>query len=361
MHHVGLVMECDYREGRTQDEAFAEAFEMARLADETGIDGVWLAERHFAAPRTPTDPGGAGIPSVSSVPLLMAGIIAARTERVRVGTGVSVLPLAHPIRLAEEAATVDNISQGRLDFGIGRSSFPRSYHGYDVPYDESRERFSEALEIILKAWNNYRFDHHGHYYNMDDVVVTPRPYQQPHPPIRIAANSIDTFGIVGQLGFPLVTGVRGQGLKQVADNLDLYRAAVKENGHDVDDVYVRMPIYVAESMEQVRADTEESTMRAFRRTADTYIRTVEAEGENASAERRQRAEQLLNTTYDDLLVDRVAYGSPDEVAERLTEIRDQLGLTGVIMEPNLGGTVPAERVQNSVKLYAEEVAPALRG
>ena len=360
MQHIGLVMECDYREGRTQDEAFDEAFAIAQLADDTGIDGVWLAERHFAAPRTPTDPGGAGIPSVSSVPLMMAGIIAARTERVRVGTGVSVLPLAHPIRLAEEAATVDNISRGRLDFGIGRSSFPRSYHGYDVPFNESRERFAEALDIILKAWNNYRFDHHGHYYNMDDVVVTPRPYQQPHPPIRIAANSIDTFGIVGQLGFPLVTGVRGQGLKQVSDNLELYRSAAKENGHDVDDAYVRMPIFVGESMEQVRADTEESTMRAFRRTADTYIRTVEAEGENASAERRQRAEQLLNTTYDDLLVDRVAYGSPAEVAQRLAEIREQLGITGVIMEPNLGGTVPAERVQNSIRLYAEEVAPALR-
>ncbi|MCY4417091.1 MAG: LLM class flavin-dependent oxidoreductase [Chloroflexi bacterium] len=360
MQHIGLVMECDYREGRTQDEAFDEAFAIAQLADDTGIDGVWLAERHFAAPRTPTDPGGAGIPSVSSVPLMMAGIIAARTERVRVGTGVSVLPLAHPIRLAEEAATVDNISRGRLDFGIGRSSFPRSYHGYDVPFNESRERFAEALDIILKAWNNYRFDHHGHYYNMDDVVVTPRPYQQPHPPIRIAANSIDTFGIVGQLGFPLVTGVRGQGLKQVADNLALYRSAAKKNGHDVDDAYVRMPIFVGESMEQVRADTEESTMRAFRRTADTYIRTVEAEGENASAERRQRAEQLLNTTYDDLLVDRVAYGSPAEVAQRLAEIREQLGITGVIMEPNLGGTVPAERVQNSIRLYAEEVAPALR-
>ncbi len=360
MQHVGLVMECDYREGRTQDEAFAEAFTVAKLADEAGIDGVWLAERHFAAPRTPTDPGGAGIPSVSSVPLLMAGVIAARTERVRVGTGVSVLPLAHPVRLAEEAATVDNISQGRLDFGIGRSSFPRSYQGYDVPYDESRERFAEALEIILKAWNNYRFDHHGDYYNMDDVVVTPRPYQQPHPPIRIAANSIDTFGIVGQLGFPLVTGVRGQGIGQVARNLQLYRAAAKENGHDVDDVYIRMPIYVSETMEQVRADTEESTMRAFRRTADTYIRTVEAEGEHASAERRQRAEELLNTTYDDLLVDRIAYGSPSQVAERLASIRDDLGLTGVIMEPNLGGTVPPERVQNSIRLYAEEVAPALR-
>ncbi len=360
MQHVGLVMECDYREGRTQDEAFDEAFAVAQLADESGIDGVWLAERHFAAPRTPTDPGGAGIPSVSSVPLMMAGIVAARTERVRVGTGVSVLPLAHPIRLAEEAATVDNISKGRLDFGIGRSSFPRSYQGYGVPFEESRVRFAEALDIIMKAWNNYRFSHHGHYYDMDDVVVTPRPYQQPHPPIRIAANSIDTFRIIGELGFPLVTGVRGQGLQQVANNLALYRTTAAENGHDVDDAYVRMPIYVGESMEQVRADTEESTMRAFRRTADTYIRTVEAEGANATEERRQRAEQLLNTTYDDLLVDRVAYGTPQQVAERLIEIRDQLGLTGVIMEPNVGGSVPAERVQNSIRLYAEEVGPALR-
>ena len=359
--HVGLVMECDYREGRTQDEAFDEAFAVAQIADDSGIDGVWLAERHFAAPRTPTDPGGAGIPSVSSVPLMMAGIVAARTERVRVGTGVSVLPLAHPIRLAEEAATVDNISKGRLDFGIGRSSFPRSYQGYGVPFEESRIRFAESLDIIMKAWNNYRFSHHGHYYDMDDVVVTPRPYQQPHPPIRIAANSIDTFRIIGELGFPLVTGVRGQGLPQVASNLGLYRATAAENGHDVDDVYVRMPIYVGESMEQVRADTEESTMRAFRRTADTYIRTVEAEGANATEERRQRAEQLLNTTYDDLLADRVAYGTPEQVAERLISIRDELGLTGVIMEPNVGGSVPAERVQNSIRLYAEEVGPALRG
>ncbi|CAI8039895.1 hypothetical protein GBAR_LOCUS22242 [Geodia barretti] len=142
--------------------------------------------------------------------------------------------------------------------------------------------------------------------------------------------------------------------------MKLYREAAVAKGNDVDDAYVRMPIYVGDSMEEVRADTEESTMRAFRRTADTYIRTVEAEGANASAERRQRAEQLLNTTYDDLLADRVAYGSPEQVAERLISIRDGLGLTGFIMEPNLGGSVPAERVQKSIRLYAEEVGPALR-
>ena len=124
MQHVGLVMECDYREGRTQDEAFDEAFTVAQLADEAGIDGVWLAERHFAAPRTPTDPGGAGIPSVSSVPLMMAGIIAARTERVRVGTGVSVLPLAHPNSAGRRSRHRGQHFQGPLGLWHRAQQFP---------------------------------------------------------------------------------------------------------------------------------------------------------------------------------------------------------------------------------------------
>ncbi|PYM15963.1 MAG: hypothetical protein DMD81_13755, partial [Candidatus Rokuibacteriota bacterium] len=99
--HVGLVMECDHREGRTQEEAFAEAMAVAEIAETQGLDGVWLAERHFAIRRRPTDPMGAGIPSIASVPLVLAAAIAARTTRVRIGTGVSVLPLCHPIRTAE--------------------------------------------------------------------------------------------------------------------------------------------------------------------------------------------------------------------------------------------------------------------
>src|SRR3989441_2047744 len=158
--HVGLVMECDYREGRTQEEAFAEAMSIAEIAETQGLDGVWLAERHFAIHRRPTDPMGAGIPSIASVPLVLAAALAARTTRLRIGTGVSVLPLCHPIRTAEEAATVDQISQGRLDFGVGRSGFPRAYSGYGVRYDESRERFQESLDVILKAWTQDRSEEH---------------------------------------------------------------------------------------------------------------------------------------------------------------------------------------------------------
>src|SRR2546428_6272857 len=105
--HVGLVMECDYREGRTQEEAFAEAMSIAEIAETQGLDGVWLAERHFAMHRRPTDPMGAGIPSIAAVPLVLAAAVAARTPPLRVATGVSALPPSHPCPTAEEAAPAD--------------------------------------------------------------------------------------------------------------------------------------------------------------------------------------------------------------------------------------------------------------
>ena len=229
--HVGLVMECDYREGRTQEEAFAEAMSIVEIAETQGLDGVWLAERHFAMHRRPTDPMGAGIPSIASVPLVLAAAIAARTTRLRIGTGVSVLPLCHPIRTAEEAATVDQISQGRLDFGVGRSGFPRAYSGYGVRYDESRERFQESLDVILKAWTQEGFSHTGKYFAFDNLTVVPRPYQKPPPPIWVAATTHDTFPMVGRMGFSLVTGLRGFDIPEATRHLSAYRAALREAGH----------------------------------------------------------------------------------------------------------------------------------
>ena len=199
--HLGMIMECDYRQGGTQEEAFQEAFSLAQLAEETGLDGVWLAERHFAAPRGPNE-AFTGTPSIVSVPLVLASAIAARTERLRIGMAVAVLPLCHPIRMAEEAATVDQISLGRLDFGVGRSAFARAYDGYDIPYAESRERFQECLEVIMKAWTQERFSHKGKYFTFNDLCVVPKPYQKPHPPIRMAATTSETFPQVAKGASP---------------------------------------------------------------------------------------------------------------------------------------------------------------
>src|SRR6201988_4915957 len=164
--------------GMTEEDAFASSFEQIDAAERWGLDAMWLAEIHVNPER-----------SVCSAPLALASAIAARTKRMKIGTGVQVLPLCHPLRPAAGAATVDQISHGRLIFGVGRSGFPRTYEAYGVPYGESRERFAETLEILKRAWTEEAFSYQGKYYSFDNVKLTPKPFQKPWPVIRVAANS----------------------------------------------------------------------------------------------------------------------------------------------------------------------------
>ncbi len=359
--HIGLVMECDYRYGDTEEAAFDEAFAMAEAAEMGGLDGVWLAERHFAAPRSPLDTGGAGIPSVVSAPLIISSAIVARYQRLRVGVAVNVLPLAHPVRLAEEVATLDHISRGRIEFGVGRSGFARAYEGYGVPYAESRDRFQECLDVILAAWSNERFSYEGKYYKFNDVCVIPKPYQKPHPPLRIAATTRETFPQVGAAGIPVFVGLRGMDRPDLARNLSEYRAAWKAAGHPGEaSVFLRIPVFVGETDKQAHADAEESTMRAYRRLAQNFLNSASVAGATPDEERAERGQRLSAITYEDLLRDRLAYGSPDSVTRLLREISEELDLSGVVAEVNVGGGIPKEKVLASVQRFASEVAPALR-
>ncbi len=359
--HVGLVMEGDYRYGSTQEEAFREAFALMDVAEEGGLDGVWLAERHFAAPKATLDYMGTGIPSIVSAPLIIAGAMAARTLRLRIGVAVNVLPLLHPIRMAEEVATVDQISRGRFDFGVGRSGFARAYKGYDVPYGESRERFQECLEIILSAWTHERFSYQGKYYTFNDIHVLPKPYQKPHPPLRVAATTRDTFPQVGAAGYPIFVGLRGMDRPDLVQYLDVYRDTWREAGHAGDgDVYLRLPIYVAPTAARARSEPEESTMHSYRRLAESFATSAASVGATVSEERAQRGQQLSKVTYDELLRDRLAYGAPDAVAAQIKDMQEELQLSGVIAEMNVGGLNAPEKVLDSLRLFTKEVIPALR-
>ncbi len=358
--HVGLVMECDYRYGETEQAAFDEAFAMAEAAEMGGLNGVWLAERHFAAPRSPLDTGGAGIPSVVSAPLIISSAIVARYERLRVGVAVNVLPLAHPVRIAEEVATLDHISRGRVEFGVGRSGFARAYEGYGISYAESRERFQESLDVILAAWTNERFSYEGKHYQFNDVCVIPKPFQKPHPPLRIAATTKETFPQVGRAGIPVFVGLRGMDRPTLADSLDQYRAAWKEAGHEADaSVFLRIPVYVGETDEQAHDDAEDSTMRAYRRLAQNFLNSASVAGATPDEERVERGQQLSAITYEDLLRDRLAYGGPERVTSLLQKISDELQLDGVVAEVNVGGGIARDKVLASVNRFATEVAPAL--
>ena len=359
--HLGVIMECEYRTGRTQDEAFDEAFTLADMVEQGGLDGVWIAERHFASMGRSLDPAGGGIPSFASAPLILASALAARTSRIRLGIAVSVLPLAHPVRLAEEVATLDQISKGRLDFGVGRSGFQAAYNGYGVPYGESRERFQECLDILQMAWTQDAFSYHGQYYSFDDVCVIPKPRQKPYPPLRIAATTTDTFPLVGGMGYPIFIGLRGADVPQNVEFLAAYRAAWHEAGHPGDgDVLLRIPVYVADTTQRAYDEPMASTMHSYKRLAERFAASAALAGAVTSEDRNQRAGRLTATGYDELLRNRLAYGTPEAVVAKLRQLRDDLGVSGFIIEPNVGGGVPRDQEFRSVELFCKEVAPHLR-
>ena len=346
---LGLFFEFYRRPGTSEAEAFEEAFSQIEMAEELGLDSIWLAEHHFSPER-----------SVLSAPLMIANAIANRTKRIRIGTAVEVLPLGNPIRLAEEVATLDHICQGRFEFGIGRSGSPRGYIGYNIPYTESRARFYESLEIIQKAWTQESFSHKGEFYQYDDVCVVPKPLQKPHPPIRNAATSAITFSISAKMGLPIFIGVRGRS-DLLKERLDIYRQGWKEAGQQGDpDISLRIPVYIAETMEKAQAEPKASTLNFFKNVVANLNEPLPGLSDEENQERVARGERMKNITYEEILQTDTVYGTPEFATERLLELQETFGLSTVIAEATFGGLIPRDRLENSIRLFAEKVAPKLK-
>jgi len=250
----GMFHEFPSVPGRGETEMFDEAMAQIDAAERWGLDVMWLAEIHFAPERT-----------YLSAPLPIASAIAARTKRMKIGIAVQVLPLCHPLRLAEEAATVDQISHGRLIFGVGRSGVVSTYDAYQVPYDESRDRFTEILDIVKHAWTEPRFSYAGKFHRFDNVACVPRPYQQPLPEIRVAASTPDTFPAIGALGYPVFASTRHPTWLELKPHIKAYYDAYKAAGHPgKGQVFVSAPMYIAETEERARAEAEASVTHFYR-------------------------------------------------------------------------------------------------
>jgi alkanesulfonate monooxygenase SsuD/methylene tetrahydromethanopterin reductase-like flavin-dependent oxidoreductase (luciferase family) len=327
-------------ERQSDADAFAQGLDQVVEAERWGLDSVWLAEIHQQAER-----------SVLSAPLTVAAAIAARTTRLKIGTGVQVLPLCHPLRLAEETATIDQMTRGRLLLGAGRSGNPRAYAAYSVPYSESRERFYETLEILKLAWTQTSFSYAGKYWQFDNARAVPRPYQQPHPPIRIAGASEDTFPTLGALGFPLFVAVRSGSLSGLAPDLRAYRDAYKAAGHPGRGaVYLRLSLHLADTDTQAMEEAEPSMMQGYKKL------TTQLEG-SPNARRRAELEDVRNITYDQVLRDKVVVGSPQRVADRLRQLQEELGIDGILAELNFGARIQSELMMRSLRLLCEQVKP----
>jgi alkanesulfonate monooxygenase SsuD/methylene tetrahydromethanopterin reductase-like flavin-dependent oxidoreductase (luciferase family) len=344
----GLFIEFPCREGMAEREAFAECFALVDEAEARGVDSVWLAEYHFAPI------------SVLSSPITIASAIAARTRRIRIGLAVVLLPLAHPIHIAEDIATVDHISEGRVEFGVGRGTFPDTHDGFNSPFAESRERFDEYLEVILKAWTTERFSFAGKYYQCENLYVRPKPLQKPHPPIRIGITSEVTFPLIGRLGYPIIINPsRVFALSELGSYIQQYHQAWHEAGHaGAPQVGLRVPLYVAETAERAYAEPKASTMAAVQGLGDRVAGSASRVG--TTGDWGAQAERVRRMTYEDWLRDKVVYGTPETVVERLQQLRDELGLTQLLYEINYGRQIPYELQLKNLRLINEHVIPQIK-
>ena len=296
----GMFHEFPSLPGRSESEAFDEAMAQVDAAEGLGLDVMWLAELHFEPRR-----------SVLAAPLSIASAIASRTRRMKIGIAVQVLPLCHPLRLAEEAATVDQLSHGRLIFGVGRSGVAQTYAAYGVSYAESQDRFREILEIVQRAWTEPVFSYEGRYHQFKNVALVPKPYQKPTPPIRIAASTPDTFPAIGRRGLPVFASVRHTPWPELAKQVRSYHDAWEAAGHPGrGQVFVSAPTYIAETEEAARAEPCESIMHFYHEQADLLEGAARLVDPVTAERRMQRVHDLRRRSYEDALPPTCLIGTP---------------------------------------------------
>src|SRR5438093_2561552 len=224
---------------------------------------------------------------------------------------------------------------------------------------QSRDRFVETLEILRKAWTQERFSHEGKYFQFNDVCIMPKPYQKPPPPIRSAATTPETYPMVAQMGAPVFVAVRTVSITDLKRHLPTYQAAWTASGRPGrGNVGMSVPLYVAETARQAREEAEASTMHFFRSISKALKKSDGATAQTTEA-RAARANRLSEITYDEILSEYAVFGSADEVVDRLSALREEMGFSTISTWMNPGGLIPNERVLKSMRLFAERVAPRL--
>ena len=301
-------------------------------AEDLGFHSVFLVEHHFT-----------GFGQISAT-LSFLTYLAAKTSRMRLGTAVLVLPWHNPALLAEQAATLDLLYNGRLDLGIGKGYRWGEFHGFCIPLEEAGERYDEAVAFLRKAWTtNGRFSHHGKRWHYENIVVEPAPAQKPHPPLWIGAFSPDSIRQAAENGFNLLLGQNG-GPELVAESIGIYRKAVEAQGR-----LYPMTVGLTRALHIAMNDEEREAAHQLRMQ---FMRNVQQlslspSGDSPTLGRPRRAlgiENMRKATETDALI-----GTPGEIVERLERLR--AGGVEYVLLIDVGGSLSALRT------FAHEVMP----
>jgi alkanesulfonate monooxygenase SsuD/methylene tetrahydromethanopterin reductase-like flavin-dependent oxidoreductase (luciferase family) len=302
-------------------------------AETLGFHSVFLVEHHFT-----------GFGQISAT-LNFLTYLAAKTSRMRLGTAVLVLPWHNPALLAEQAATLDLLSNGRFDFGIGKGYRWGEFHGFCIPMEEADERYQETVAFLRKAWMTPgRFSHHGKYWQYDDIIVEPAPVQKPHPPLWVGAQSPVSIRYAAENGYNLLLGQAGSP-ETVAEGISIYRRAVEAQGRIYDSSMVGLTraLHIAYTQEEREAARE---LRA-KFMANVQQLSLSPTGESPTLGRPRKLmsrEEMDAATERDALI-----GPPEEIVARLKRL--QAGGVEYVMVIDVGGSLDALRT------FAHEVMP----
>jgi alkanesulfonate monooxygenase SsuD/methylene tetrahydromethanopterin reductase-like flavin-dependent oxidoreductase (luciferase family) len=340
--------------GQRHEDIIRNELTQVEWSEELGFDEVWFTEHHFI------DYG------LSVDPATLASAAASRTRRVRIGLAAAILPFHHPLRLAEQMALVDILSDGRLDVGVGRGNRPAEFAGYRVPQQESRERFDETVDVMQRGWTEERFSYHGRFFSFDDVRVIPKPVQRPHPPLYQVCVTKDGIENTALRGWPMLNSVLFGPVDQLLTNRDTYVNTLEKSGRAPDEIAallarwgVSRQIYVADTdakaLEQAKA-AELWYQDSFRRFV--IPERIEDAHPTLQPAFRAMAERLGKVTWEGLVAETLAFGSPDTVARHIEYMRS-IGVGQVLCWMNFGG-LPQDKVRRSMELFAHEVMPRFR-
>lgn len=311
---------------------YERVFQRIDVMERTGYDAVWLAEHHFSTYSI--------CPSVH----IMGTHIAARTERLRIGTAVSLAPFYHPLRLAEEVALLDVLSDGRVNWGAGRGFDPTEYRSFGIEPDDSYPRFREAVEIVLKAWTSERMTHHGEHWNFDDVEVLPKPKQQPHPPVWLAASSPGAVEWCAQNGYSILMDPHASHA-DIATKRASYQSELEQKGYTMEGRVIPMARNIA--LGKTQAEAEEIARQGAKFMFGSYlppgvgaVNPEKTVPQGVAPEGPDRVERYVN--------DVVICGTPEKVIDDLQRFSETLPLDYLMCAP-LSHT--------SFELFTEKVLP----
>jgi alkanesulfonate monooxygenase SsuD/methylene tetrahydromethanopterin reductase-like flavin-dependent oxidoreductase (luciferase family) len=327
---------------------FLEMLDQAAYAEEMGLSSVWMADHQF---RTEW--------SHSSAPDVTLGALSQRTSQMRLGIAVVVPPVQHPLHIAARTATLDILSKGRVDLGVGRSGYPYQMAAFGTDLKDATGMVEEALEIIPQAWSEGEFTYQGNHYKIPLREVHPKPVQQPHPPIRAAANSLDTFELMGRLGYPIFVASQVNPFAKMRELIPVYHEARAAAGHaeaSSEDISLLGPLYVGNSQAQIREELEPSIRRFLQSVSSIYS----SQGENLGPESsriKEVLERVRRMNYDKVSEVMGIFETPQACVERLKGLQEEFGMGRMICWFNPGGTVPHSQVMRSMELFAAKVMP----